>query len=217
MQRTEHFHILDNADGDWGAHDSRIDAKAAMLEQIRESAEVYDEPLQRDEMSVVPSADWCAQNEEACYHDRNAALDRTIHQTPEWTHRYAEQPAPVYRIDGRRVPRWKMISRLSTYQMATLWPAEGHPVALPQWRYDVMIMDPRTCPCATRAHRKKGCAIGPAGRKCSTCGALYTEWGNAMSHCPPCDEWADLRSRYLADSAAAALEGGSSSQQLALL
>ena len=105
-------------------------------------------------------------------------------------------------------------------QAMELWPFTDHPEALPYWHYENVIRDPQCCTCATRDHRKKGCLIGPQGRKCSTCGALHQDYGNSFHHCQPCQDcqdWLDRREKYLADWAAEALANASMTTQLALL
>ena len=217
MQRTTHFHVLDAGDGDWGAYQTRHDAIAAVTRITRETAEYFVDAMQPHELTIVSAEEWCSLDGARCYEDLNQEIQRSLTEVPRWTHQYRPQELSIYRIDGKRVPRWKMTSRLSVEQMATLWPFTYHPVALPQWRFDNMIVDPSVCQCATRGHRKKGCIIGPSGRKCSICGALFTEYGNALGYCPPCDDWKDLRERYLADTAAKAIPNASAVQQMALL
>ena len=217
MERTPHFHVLDIGEGDWGAYSSRAKAVAAAKRIVEQTAEYLVEPMRSDELTIMAADEWCSLDDEPCYEDRNEAIRRTLSQTPEWTHEYRDDPPAAYRIDGKRVPIWKMMSRLSTDQMTNIWPFTGHPVAMAQWRFDNMIMDPEICRCATRGHRKKGCLIGPNGRKCSICGALYTEYGNAMRYCPACDDWKERRERYLADVAVASLANAAAAQQIRMI
>ena len=217
MTRTPHFHVIDTSDGDWGAYDDQCKAQQATLSIVAESAQYFDEPMTPDELTTMASDEWCAQDDAPCYYDRNAALAATVKQTPEWTYHFPAEPLGIYRINGRRVPRWRLASSLSTDRMHELWPFTGHPVALPQWRFDAMIMDPALCTCATRSHRKKECAIGPKGRKCSICGALFEDYGNSFGYCRPCDEWKDQRERYLADWAVTRLPNSTLVRQLSLI
>ena len=88
---------------------------------------------------------------------------------------------------------------MSIDQAMTLWPFTGHPVALPAWHYDGVLADSQVCPCTTRQRRKKGCIIGPGGRKGLICGVLYRDYGNIANHCLGCQDWLERREMYLAD------------------
>lgn len=217
MKRIPHYHVLDNADGDWGAYPSHAAARLARSRIVADSPAWMDEPLRPDELTIVTSAEWCALNDEPCEFDRNAALDATLRQVPEWTHDFPRETPAIFRIDGKRVPRWRLMTALPIEDMATAWPFVGHPVALPQWRHDIIIMNPELCGCKTRGHRRKGCIIGPKGRKCSICGALYEDYGNSQNYCLGCDDWKDRREAYLAERGSELIRGRRVDQQLVLL
>lgn len=140
-----------------------------------------------------------------------------MRRPPIWSHDFPGEPRAVYRIDGKRVPRWKMACSMTIDQAMELWPFTGHPVSLPVWRYDNILADHELCPCNTRSHRKKGCIVGPGGRKCSICEALYEDYGNGFRHCLPCQDWLDRREAYLADWAAERMHNASMAAQLTLL
>ena len=89
MQRTVHVHILDTAEGDWGAHANRAAAsRAAASRAARKAIDEFnsftDMPITKDELTIVSSGDWCAQDGEPCYYDRNAALITGMRTPPVW-------------------------------------------------------------------------------------------------------------------------------------
>ena len=217
MIRTRHFHILDIGEGDWGAHPDIKSARRAILKILEDFNPFFDPPMTKDEFTIISSDEWCGLNDEVCEYDRSRAIWESLRQEPEWTHTFEPEPKTVYRIDGKRVPRWKMACSMPIDRATELWPFTGHPVALHQWRYDTIIMNPELCTCKGRGHRKKGCIIGRKGRKCQICGALYEDYGNSLNYCLPCDDWRDQRERYLADWAADRMGNATAVRQLALL
>ena len=126
-------------------------------------------PITKDELTIVSSGDWCAQDGEPCYYDRNAALITGMRTPPVWVHDFPSLSSPIYRIGGKRVARWRLACSMTIDQAMTLWPFTGHPVALPAWHYDGVQADSGLCTCTTRSHRKAACIIGPGGRKCLIC------------------------------------------------
>ena len=102
-------------------------------------------PITKDELTIVSSGDWCAQDGEPCYYDRNAALITGMRTPPVWVHDFPSPPSPIYRIGGRRVARWRLACSMSIGQAMTLWPFTGHPVALPAWHYDGVLADSGLC------------------------------------------------------------------------
>ena len=202
MQRTPDVHILDTAEGDWGAHANRAAASRAVRKAIDEFNSFTDMPIAKDELTIIGSGDWCAQDGESCYYDRNAALITGMRTPPVWVHDFPSPPSPIYRTGGKRVARWRLVCSMSIDQAMTLWPFTGHPVALPAWHYDGVQADSGLCACTTRQRRKKGCIIGPGGRKGLICGVLYRDYGNIANHCLGCQDWLERREMYLADWAA---------------
>lgn len=215
--RTPHVHILDTGEGDWGAHPNRAAARRAARQALEEFNSFADIPMTEDELSIVSSDEWCADYDEPCEYDRNNALLDAMRKPPLWSHDFPPEPSAVYRMDGKRVPRWKMACSMTIDKAMELWPFTGHPEAIPVWRYDNILADSALCPCSNRSHRRKGCIIGPGGLKCSICGTLHQDYGNGFHHCLPCQDWLDRREKYLADWAAEALANASMSSQLALL
>ena len=210
--------MIDSGEGDWGDYPDGASARRATVTLTSEFNAMPDVvPLEPGDLTVISSEEWCANNEPPCYHDRNAAILAALRQTPDWTYDFPPEPNHIFRLDGKRVPRWRMTSFLSTDDMATIWPFEGHPVALPHWEYNRIIMQSDLCGCTTHAHRKKGCLIGPTGRRCHICGALYTEYGNAFSYCLPCDAWKSARELYLALYAAEKVPQATVTAQLVLV
>ena len=217
MQRTAHVHILDTGEGDWGAHATAAEAAAAARRALKDFNNFADVPMTQAELTILSSEHWCGQDDEPCYYDQRRALLAGMRTPPLWTHDFPSPPAAVYRIGGKRVPRWKMACSKSIGQAMTLWPFTGRPVALPIWRYERIQADSDLCACSTLSHRKKGCLIGPAGLKCSICGALHQDYGNIGHHCLPCQDWLDRRERYLADWAAEHMDSADMAAQLVLL
>ena len=217
MQRTVHVHILDTGEGDWGTHATAARATAAARKALKDFNSFADVPMTQAELTIISSEHWCALDPDPCYHDQRQALLASMRTTPLWTHDFPSPPSAIYRIAGKRVPRWKMACSMSIDQAMTLWPFTGHPVALPIWRYETIIADSDLCPCTTRSHRKAGCIIGPAGLKCSICGALHQDYGNISHHCLPCQDWLERRELHLADWAAEATNSANLSAQLVLL
>ena len=215
--RTSHVHILDTGQGDWGAHKNAATALRAAKKALEELNTVTDMPVTGDELTIVNSKEWCAQDDEPCYHDRNLALIDAMRTPAAWTHDFPSPPSSIYRIDGKRIARWKMACSMSIDQAMILWPFTGHPVAIPIWRYEAVQTDPALCSCNTRRHRKTGCIIGPKGDKCLICGSLYEDYGNTMHHCLACQDWLDRRQIYLADWAAENMNAPDLSAQLVLL
>lgn len=202
MSRLPHVHILDTGEGDWGAYPDTATAKRAINTIIADCNEYLEVPLTPEELTIIPSEEWCGPDPEPCEYERNTLLRQAMRQTPLWVHDYPPLPAPVYRIDGKRVARWKLACSMSIDKAMELWPFAGHPVALPHWEYNVIQADRELCPCTGRGHRRKGCIIGPEGKACHICGALFTDYGNAMTYCRPCADWRERREIYLADWAA---------------
>lgn len=217
MELTPHVHVLDIGEGDWGAYPDRRAARVGTLKAITDFNEFATEPYAIDDFTIVDSEEWCADGPEICYYDRNAFILRCLRQEPEWTYDYPPPPLTTYRIDGKRVPRWKMATSMTIELAHELWSTEGYPVALPHWRYDNILANSELCPCKSRSHRKKGCLIGPDGRRCVTCGALYTDYGNSMNQCLACDTWRTEREIYLAEYVAEHGNKTSSATQLALI
>lgn len=215
--RTSHVHILDTGEGDWGAHPNRASANRAAKKILEEVNSFMDVPMAEDEITIVDSEEWCADSPEPCEYDRNRALLEAMRRPPIWRYDFPSLPTAVYRIDGRRIPRWKMACSMTIDQAMELWPFTGHPVAIPIWHYDIVIADRNLCPCSNRSHRRKGCIVGPSGLKCSICGALHQDYGNGFHHCLPCQDWLDRREAYLADWAAERMDNASMAAQLSLL
>ena len=214
---TPHFHILDTGEGDWGAHPDRATAATAVLKTLTEINGFSDIPMTKDDLTIVGSEDWCEQDGDPCYYDRNIAHIAAMRRPALWTHDFPTPASAVYRIDGKRVARWKMACSMSIDRAMEIWPFTGHPESLPIWRYDNIMADPELCPCNTRQHRKKGCIISPSGDKCSVCGALYQDYGNGSHHCLGCQDWLDRREAHLADWAAERVSTTSLTAQLPLL
>ena len=217
MQRTPHVHILDTGEGDWGAHANRAAAGRAARKAITEFNSFTDIPITTNELTIVSSEEWCDHDGETCYYDRNNALLAAMRIPPLWAHDFPSPPAPVYRIGGKRVARWKLACSMSIDQAMELWPFTGHPVSLPIWHYDTVLADSELCPCTNRSHRKAGCIVGPGGRKCSICGALFQDYGNIAHHCLGCQDWLARRELFLADWASEAISAPALSAQLALI
>ena len=202
IAHTPHVHILDIADGDWGAHPDKPTAKRAARRTLRDFNEFADQPMTMSQLTIVPSTEWCGDDPDPCYYEVRKALLDGMRKPPLWTWDCPPLTSAVYRIDGRRVARWRMACSMTIDTAMELWPFRGHPVALPHWQYETVMADSGLCGCRTRQHRAKGCIIGPNGRKCSICQAVYQDYGNGFSHCLPCQDWLDRREAYLADWAA---------------
>lgn len=215
--RRPHVHVLDTGEGDWGAYPDRPSARRAAVQALKDFNGFSDIPMTPEEFTIVSSDEWCADGEEPCYYDRNAALLAAMRQPPLWSHDFPGEPRAVYRIDGKRVPRWKMACSMTMEQAVKLWPVTGHPVAIPLWHYDSILFDPALCPCSNRNHRRKNCIIGPHGLKCSVCGALHQDYGNISHYCLGCQDWMDRREAYLADWASENNGKANTSTQVPLL
>lgn len=212
-----HYHILDTGDGDWGAHPTPAAALKALLAAVAAFNEMAVEPIQDGELRIIPSTEWCADAETRCHYETDRIIIEGRRSQPVWTYPGNDEPPRVYRLNGRRVPRWKLACSMRIETAMEVFPYIGHPVALPYWHYDNILHDPECCTCATRDHRKKGCLITPQGQKCSTCGALHLDYGNISSRCLPCQDWHTARETYLADWAASQLDNADASGQLPLL
>ena len=202
MPRTSHVHLLDTGEGDWGTFPDESSARRAITALLQDINEFAETPMTRQELNIVPAPEWCHQDPHPCDYDQRQTFLSAIRTPPLWTHEYPPESPTLYHVNGKRTARWKLACSMPIDQAMTLWPYTGHPEALPQWRHDLIIADTDLCPCTNRSHRKKGCIIGPQGRKCLICGALYQDYGSGFNRCMPCTDWQDRRERHLADWAA---------------
>ena len=108
ITRTPHVRILDTGEGDWGAHYDSAAARRAARQAPKDFNSFTDIPMSEDELTIVSSDEWCAQDDDPCYYDRNNALLAAMRQPALWTHDFPSQPSAIYRRGGKRIPRWKM-------------------------------------------------------------------------------------------------------------
>ena len=141
MKRTPHVHVLDTGEGDWEAYAGLKEAEAKIKEAIADHNSFADAPITRESLTIVDSEEWCADAAEPCYYDREMAVRATMRQVPDWTYSYPPQDSKTYRVNGKRVPRWKMACSMSIDQAMNLWPfdqdygnAFGYCQACTHWR-----------------------------------------------------------------------------------
>ena len=217
IPRTSHVHILDTGQGDWGGYANHATARRTVKKLLEEINSFFEFPMTKDELTIIDAREWCADDPEPCEYDREKEHLAAMGRPPLWQHDFPSPPRGIYRIDGKRVARWKMTCPLSIDRATELWPFCGHPVSIPVWHFNIVMTDSRLCPCSTHSHRRKGCIIGPSGLKCAICGALHQDYGNISRYCLPCQDWMEHREAYLADWAAGHRENADMAAQLALL